>query len=187
MLVHHCLIIFWNSDIYLGLSITNDRATFSKQVWAKSSHLIFCVRPNNTIKHWEKSINNLTMFSGLFVFCSQICMKESKYTFYSRCISNSKVLLQWSRYKSQLTKTPAAKIWRLLHPLSLSHSHFLPLKTTSWGGAKLGSALLVVFSSLPNGGFPLLRRPLAPPRTPPWPFPKVLLDEQHGWLATVEL
>ena len=101
--------------------------------------------------------------SGLFVFCSQMFMKESKYTCYSRCISNSKVLLQWSRYKSQLTKTPAAKIWRLLHPLSLSYFHFLPLKTTSWGGAKLGSALLVVFSSLPNGGFPLLRRPLAPP------------------------
>ena len=43
------------------------------------------------------------MVSGLFVFCSQIFMKESKYTCYSRCISNSKVLLQWSRYKSQLS------------------------------------------------------------------------------------
>ena len=40
----------------------------------------------------------MIMVSGWFVFCSQICMKESKYTFYSKCISNSKVLLQWSRY-----------------------------------------------------------------------------------------
>ena len=30
------------------------------------------------------------MVSGLFVFCSQIFMKESKHTFYSKCISNSR-------------------------------------------------------------------------------------------------
>ena len=37
------------------------------------------------------------MVSGWFVFCSQICMKESLYTFYSKCISNSMLLISYTK------------------------------------------------------------------------------------------